>query len=188
MPQKDEALPAKQIALIEKWIRAGARFDGPDPKAKLATLVPTVNQATAPNKYSRPVPISALAFRPDGKELAASGYYEVTIWDPATGKLLRRLQPAPERVQALAYSPDGSQLAVAGGSPGQSGEVKIFGLSKKTTTKSFGKFRDVALALDFSPDGKRLAVGGADNSIRIYNTASGKQELLIEQHADCVAS
>ena len=74
MPQKDEALPAKQIALIEKWIRAGARFDGPDPKAKLATLVPAANQATAPAKYSRPVPISALAFRPDGKELAASGY------------------------------------------------------------------------------------------------------------------
>ncbi len=186
MPQKDEPLPAKQIALIEKWIRAGARFDGPDPKAALATLLPAAEKATAPTKYSQPVPIAALAFRPDGKELAATGYYEVNIWDPATGKLLRRLKPAPERVQALAYSPDGSQLAVAGGSPGQSGEVKLFDLGNKITSHSLGKFRDVALALDFSPDGKRLAVGVADNSIRIYNPASAKQELLIEQHADWV--
>lgn len=187
MPQKDEPLPDKQIALIENWIRAGARFDGPDPKVKISTLLTAVDNAIAPTKYSRPIPIAALAFRPDGKELAATGYFEVNIWDPATGKLVRRLKPAPERVQALAYSPDGSKLAVAGGSPGQSGEVKLFDLGKKATAKSLGKFRDVVLALDFSADGTRLAVGGADNSIRIYNTASGKQELLIEQHADWVA-
>src|SRR5688500_12819933 len=32
MPQKDEPLPKAQIAMIERWIREGAEFDGPDPK------------------------------------------------------------------------------------------------------------------------------------------------------------
>ena len=29
--------------------------------------------------------VTALAFSPDGKELAVSGYHEVTFWNPATG-------------------------------------------------------------------------------------------------------
>ncbi|MBC8002288.1 MAG: hypothetical protein H7X97_06840, partial [Opitutaceae bacterium] len=36
MPQKDDPLPAGQIALIERWIREGARFDGTDVTAALA--------------------------------------------------------------------------------------------------------------------------------------------------------
>src|SRR5881296_1631050 len=35
MPQKDDPLPAKQIALIERWIKQGATFDGADSKAPL---------------------------------------------------------------------------------------------------------------------------------------------------------
>jgi WD40 repeat protein len=38
----------------------------------------------------------------------------------------------------------------------------------------------------FSPDGKRLAAAGADNAIRIFDPATGRQEQLIEQHADWV--
>src|SRR5688572_1259722 len=36
MPQKDAPLPKEHIALVERWIREGAKFDGPDFKATLA--------------------------------------------------------------------------------------------------------------------------------------------------------
>jgi WD40 repeat protein len=42
------------------------------------------------------------------------------------------------------------------------------------------------LAVSFNANGTRLAAGGTDNAIRIWDTASGRQERLIEQHADWV--
>jgi len=45
---------------------------------------------------------------------------------------------------------------------------------------------DAMFAVAFSPDGKRVACGGADRAIRVFDVESGKQELLIEDHADWV--
>jgi len=39
MPLDADPLPAAQIALIEQWIAAGAKFDGPDPTKPLAEVV-----------------------------------------------------------------------------------------------------------------------------------------------------
>ena len=44
------------------------------------------------------------------------------------------------------------------------------------------------LAVTFSPDGSKLAAGGSDNTIRIFDAATGKLERIIEQHADWVTS
>ena len=63
-----------------------------------------------------------LTFAPDGKRLAAVGFFlddrrfmvgQVTIWDPATGARLRTLD-APNRAVAIAFSPNGQFLAAGG--------------------------------------------------------------------------
>src|SRR6266480_2952229 len=74
MPQKDDPLPAEQIALIEGWIKDGATFDGTDPKAPLVTLIPKAPHPDPPPAYRHPVAVTALAFNPEGNELAAGGY------------------------------------------------------------------------------------------------------------------
>ena len=186
MPQKDDSLPPLQIALVERWIKEGAKFDGADPKATLASLLPQGNHPDPPASYARPVPILALAFSPDGRELATSGYHEITIWNPSDGTLLRRIKNIPQQVQALSFSHDGSMLAVCGGTPGRSGEAKLINPKDGTVIKTLATTTDFLLALAFSPDGLRLIVGGADNTIRIFNVADGKEERRIEQHADWV--
>jgi hypothetical protein len=188
MPQKDDPLPAGQISLIERWIKQGARFDGPDPKAPIVTLIPREPYPDPPAKYRFPVQITALAFSPDGSELAVAGYHEITVWDPIGGKLLRRMKNVAERIHGLAYSPKVSLLAVAGGAPGQTGESALYDPNEGTRIRNLGTTTDVMLALCFSPDGARLAVGGADNAIRIYDAASGNETLVIQQHADWVTA
>jgi WD40 repeat protein/Flp pilus assembly protein TadD len=57
--------------------------------------------------------IRALAFRPDGKALAAGDYSgQVRFWDTSTGREIGRPFPQGEIVLGLAYSPDGRILAV----------------------------------------------------------------------------
>jgi mono/diheme cytochrome c family protein len=185
MPQKADPLPDAEIVLIERWIKEGARFDGADSKAPLVSLVPRTPHPDPPANYARPVPVMALAFGLDGRELAIGGYHEITIWNPGDGKLLRRITNVAQRTQSLAYSSAGV-LAAAGGSPGQSGEVTLFDPGNGTLIKVLGTTTDMMLDVKFSPDGTRLAVCGADNAIHVYDIATGKEQLRIEQHADWV--
>jgi WD40 repeat protein len=186
MPQMDEPLAASQVKLIGRWIREGATFDGPEQSVPLSSLVDEAGQLRpeAPKVYPRPVPVLALAFRPDGKELAASGYFEVTVWDPADGRLVRRIGQLPQHVQALAYSPDGALIAAAGGTPGKSGEVRIVRADGSEPPPVLDRIADLMLSVSFSPDGSKLAAGGADGTVRVYDVATGKRDLLIEPHAD----
>ena len=188
MPQEADPLSKEQVELVKRWIAEGAKFDGPDPTAALSSIIPKGIQPDPPETYRRPVPITAVALSQDGQELAAGGYHEVTIWNAASGALVRRIKNVSERTYWLAYSPDGSLLAVAGGMPGSFGEVKLFKPADGTLVKDLGSMADVAYGAVFNPAGTKLAVGGADRAIRIFDVASGKQEVLIEDHADWVVN
>jgi mono/diheme cytochrome c family protein len=48
MPPSGNKLPADEIALLTKWIDAGAKFDGPDPATQLLQIVPQPNRAQRP--------------------------------------------------------------------------------------------------------------------------------------------
>jgi len=186
MPQKDDPLPKEQIALIESWIQQGAKFDGPNATAHLTSLITREPHPNPPTSYARPVPVAALAFSPDGAQLAASGYHEVTLWDASNGKLLRRVKNLPQRIQALAWHPAGQWLAVGGGTPGQSGEITLVDATKGEVGKVLGRTIDTVMTLAFDAQGERLAAGGADNAIRVFSMPDGKELRLIQQHADWV--
>ena len=158
----------------------------PDKRTPLAALVPKQVYPAPPSNYRVPTPITALAFRPDGKELAVGGYHEVTIWDPATGVLLRRIENVDQRTFDLEYSADGALLAVAGGTPGRSGEVSLFDPAQGTLVATLGQMSDVAFGVAFDPMGGRLAACSADRTIQIYDLKSRAAQSPIEDHADWV--
>ena len=185
MPQKSEPLTAQQIALFKRWIDEGAKFDGGDPKATLARVIPARVHAASPEKYSRDFPITALAYSPDASQLAVGGLREITLWNVADGKLIRRIPNMSQRTFALSWLPDGRMILAGGGIPGELGEVRAFSLDGKLQAVVH-QAADVVLDLQLDANATRLAVADADNLITLYNVADYSRLLQIDNHADWV--
>ena len=211
MPPKDVAdpLPPAKIAVIEQWIKEGAKLDaGIDEKADLVKELRLRWQPPVPPiAYAFPVTVTALAFTPDGKHVVASGHHELTVWDVNTGKLEKRIRTRARRALAMLFLPDG-KLAAAGGRPGEEGDVRIYDINAgtprmvdgvayldgvtdpKVMVKQLLDADDEVLCLALSPDGKKLAAGGCDRIVYVWDIANGAANAVLEQsienHADWV--
>jgi WD40 repeat protein len=193
MPNNGGRLSDAEIQLISHWIAQGAQFDGQDATAPLSTQIPPdVSHPPAPQTYSTAIPITAMAFTEDGKQLVVGGYHELLIWDASAGMLAARIGNIPQRTFGIAFSPDNAWLAVAGGSPGVAGEVRLIswdkGPKKDTEPKVLARHDDVFFAATFSPDGSQLAAAGADGSVRLFEMPEGVERLKINNHADWVTA
>jgi WD40 repeat protein len=211
MPPKEtgEALPKEKIALIQQWIKEGAKLDdGIAVKSDLLRELRVRWKPPTPSAvYSRPVTITALAFTPDNQKLIVGGNHELTVWDIAQAKLEKRIYTRAERAYAILVLPDG-KLAVAGGRPGQEGDVKIYDINGGTPRVESGvtildgvndkgvliakllEVDDSVNCLALSADGKKLASGGCDRIVNVWDLSPGyanaKLEQSIENHADWV--
>ena len=190
MPLEGDPLPGEQVALLKHWIEAGAPFDGPDPKAPLASYIPPPTHPAPPEAYRATMPITAVEFSPDGSEILVGGYHELTVWSAADGKLMRRMPGIGQRTYAIHYSPDGKLLAVGCGTPGKHGEVRLLRADNGELVKVLGMTSDVVFDCAFSPSGDRLATAAADGVVRVFEVESGSELLTITSHSDwvfCVA-
>jgi WD40 repeat protein len=187
MPKDAAPLTPEQAAVIDKWITLGGKLDaGVDANTQLLRIMPKPTQPPAPDHYSSTLPVTAVAFSPDGNLLASSGYHEVILWNPADKSIVRRIGGLSERVFDIAFSPDGSKLAVAAGTPGQWGELKVFQTADGVPIADLVTVDDAMFGVAFSPDGTRLAGCGADRSLSVYDVSNWKQLFRLEDHADWV--
>ena len=179
MPLNAEPLDKKQVDLIARWIKEGAKDDTP---AGLKEVISAEN----PPRYTRPPVITAIAYSPDSQLLAVSGFQEILLHKADGSEQLARLVGRSQRIESLCFSPDGSQLAAVGGTPALFGEVQIWNVADRKLALSMTMSPDTLFGASFNDKGTQLAFGGADNRARVIDIKEGKVIMRFDAHADWV--
>lgn len=175
MPLAAAALPEAEIALFREWIRDGAKDDSP--------VAVSETKATV---YQQPPVITALQFSPDGQTLAVSGNREILLHSADGKKLLHRLAGRAERILSVAFSADGKLLIAGGGTPAQFGEVQVWDVAAAKLLRSARLTNDTVFGASLAPDASKIAVGCADNTVHVFETATGKELYKIGNHENWV--
>ena len=185
MPKDQDPLSAAERRLFRQWLDDGAINDSPrDETASLYDVVPEKRQPAAPADYRVALPVTSLAFHPDGDRLATAGQNEVLIWNTA-GELQQRIGNVAEVVNDTAFSRDGQSLFAAASIPGHYGEVKMFATETGQLMQTLLRRAEAVLAIALSPDGQTLAVALASGEVGLLDIATAALQPL-PQHADWV--
>jgi WD40 repeat protein len=108
----------------------------------------------------------AMAFSPDGRLLASAGLGGgISLWDVATGQVLRDLSGHTGAVNSVAFSPDGKLLASASGD----NTLRLWRVSTGEALRTFTGHTNQVTFVDFSPDGKLLISAAYDNTVKIWS-------------------
>ncbi len=169
---------------------AGEPVDG---KAKLTSTVDrhvlltageTIDDIdTIIEALDRQAPVSAVAFSPDGT-LIASGSEDhlVRVWQPATGRFVRRLDGHSSAVTAVAFSPDGSVIASASNDR----TVRLWDVRSGHLLRTLQGHVYHVYAIAFDPRRRWLATASWDRTIQLWDTTSGDLVKKLRGHAAAI--
>jgi RNA polymerase sigma factor (sigma-70 family) len=122
--------------------------------------------------------ISVAAFARDGKTFATGGTDGIRIWDTATGKVLRRLGNNEGWIHVGGYSADGREMICL--------TIELFRYTvQRLDPISGAEWSRVELAKKeyewgvLSRSGRRIAVFRDDQTVRLYDTATGRETLSL---------
>jgi cytochrome c/WD40 domain-containing protein len=175
MPLGQPPLAAADVAALRGWIEAGAKDDSP---LEIASTEPPV--------YQQPPVITALRFSPDGETLAVSGNREILLHRADGGGLIKRLPGKADRILSLAFTADGALMIAGGGTPARFGQIQFWEPREGKLLRVVEATTDTVFGASLSPDGSKVAVGCADNTVRAFETASGKELYKISAHENWV--
>jgi WD40 repeat protein len=146
------------------------------PRAAFALFILAVPAVAEPvrlgsDRFRQVNPVAAIAYSPDGKQLATADGDSVQIWDAADGRRVRTIRIKDHEVDSVAFAADGKALFAVTVSE------KVTYLSR--LDPAAGKPIDTRKLLageatgQFSPDGRWLAVWfDPDKDLRVIDTAT----------------
>jgi WD40 repeat protein/tRNA A-37 threonylcarbamoyl transferase component Bud32 len=129
--------------------------------------------------------VRSVAFAPDSKTVATGSFYgEITLWEVATGKVIREFQAYHVgEVISLSFSKDGTSLVSGEGQSWdrrQDGDyVCLWDVSTGKKRFTLGHSRRVR-SVAYSPDGTTVASGGYELTV-IWDVATGQRNFAFDK-------
>lgn len=116
--------------------------------------------------------IQAVAYAPNGAQLASAGADGVLLWNTSTGDASALVEEDPPFIEALAYSANGQQL-VTGSDEGQ---IVVWDVRKRVRLKTCSAGPGPVRAVAFLDE--RIISGGDDGTVRIWQAGALQHEWL----------
>ena len=140
------------------------------------------------------MPILAVAFSPDGSQLATAGEHQVVqTWNAESGEAVGVYSGQIAPVVAVSYTADGGLLSLARNTFVLTWDVQPGWSLQQTigSTESPGKLVDRVTSLHFSPQGDLLATGSGEPSrsgqVKIWRTDTAQLVCAMDDaHSDSV--
>jgi len=142
--------------------------------------------------FDHPVQAAGVAFSPDGERLAV-GYRPdvpssdgaVSVYDVASGALVRRFPFDAGPVLNLAFAPDGAHLAIAT----TLGAVHVFDAASGARSAVHRSHGSLVRALAYSADGTLLAASSPSGTVSVFPAALASDDAsVLRGHASYVYS
>jgi WD40 repeat protein len=134
-------------------------------RTEASMIVTKAGGPQAMKLLGQPMPVTGLAWSPNGERLAlASGGRMVTVWNADPPGRLGTIQSNRLDLRRAALSADGQRLAI-----GQGVQVALWELAPPKSIFQLRGHAASVTSVAFSPDGSRLAAGGADGTVVVWD-------------------
>ncbi|KAM0430099.1 hypothetical protein ACHAPT_006105 [Fusarium lateritium] len=122
------------------------------------------------------VDIYAIAFSPDGEQLATASSGEAHVWDWKTDGLVNVLQGHRSNIESVAFLPGGKLVTGS-----DDGTAKIWDLANSSCEQTLDQHSSSVRSVACSSDGTRLATGSRDQTAKIWRQADDTGEWICSQ-------
>lgn len=130
-----------------------------------------------------PMPITSVAFSPDGKQIVGGGAEGVVrVWDTIGGGEVRGLRGHAAWVTSTQFAPDGKTVL----SCSVDASARIFDLPRGEAAATGHSAAVNCVAV--SRDGKYAATGSADLTVKVWDLASGREVATLMGEAESKSS
>ena len=127
--------------------------------------------------------VEAVAFDPNGRQVAANSGKLVHIWDIMTGTRKVTFEGHADPVRGIGFDAQGARLVTAG----EDGTVRVWHPDTGKLINTLKGHQGLVLATAVAPNGVRAVTGGQDHSVRIWNIETGKEEAKLTKHGGPVS-